>query len=313
MPFFSIIIPLFNKEKHIYNTINSVLNQSFSDFELIIVEDCSTDNSILEISKINDPTISIIKHKYNQGLSASRNTGIKNAKGGYIAFLDADDLWKPNFLEEIVNLIQEFPIASIFGTNYEEILVNSKVLLPSNIAHTLPTHSVIRDYFKTSLTQPLFCYSGVCVKKEIFESIGYFNDTITFGEDVDFNIRAHLKFQLAYSTKALVQYFVHVENQITQTNLGTKIITDFWYYEKNNPENLSLKKFLDFHRYTHAKIYKIEGNMLIYNKLTKEIKFSNLNWKQQILMFSPAFILKLIKKIKYQLLINGIRFTTYNK
>ncbi|MCW2120590.1 glycosyltransferase family 2 protein [Flavobacterium sp. 7A] len=311
MPLVSIIIPLYNKKKYIEKTISSVLFQSYQNFELIIVEDCSNDGSLAEVIKVNNDQIKIIKHDYNQGLSASRNTGIKNSKGNYIAFLDADDLWKPDFLEEIISLIHEFPSASIFGTNYEEVVKNGKTLLPANIANTLPNRSLINNYFLTNITQPLFCYSGICVKKEVFEKAGYFDNQIKFGEDIDFNIRINLLYKLAYSKKALVQYLIHVENQITQTNLGSKKITDFEKYEKANLKNSSLKKFLDFQRYTHAKIYKLEGNNLASDKLIKEINLSNLNWKQKILLFTPVKVLRIIKKTKYLLLIKGYRFSTY--
>ena len=90
---FSIIIPLYNKEKYIVNTIKSVLNQSFSKFEVIVVDDGSSDNGVNAVKKIDDSRIKIITQK-NQGVSAARNNGIKNAKYEYIAFLDADDLWK---------------------------------------------------------------------------------------------------------------------------------------------------------------------------------------------------------------------------
>ena len=111
-PYFSVIIPLYNKENFIENTIKSVLNQSFTDFELIVVDDCSTDRSLNIVKEIINNKIRIINHDLNSGLSSSRNTGITNSRGNYIAFLDADDLWKETFLEEILNLINEFPEGS---------------------------------------------------------------------------------------------------------------------------------------------------------------------------------------------------------
>ena len=121
MPKISVIIPLFNKGFIISETLQSVLEQTFTDFELIIVNDCSTDNSRKEVSKIISEQIKIIEHLENKGLSASRNTGIKNATGNFIAFLDADDEWKPDFLATIKSLISTFPEAQLFATNYEEL------------------------------------------------------------------------------------------------------------------------------------------------------------------------------------------------
>ena len=310
MPYFSVIIPLYNKENFIQNTVNSVLNQSFQDFELIIIDDCSTDNSLMKLNKFKD-SIQIIKHTTNKGLSATRNTGIINSKAEYIAFLDADDLWKETFLEEIFILINKFPNASLFATNYEEFVNANTTILPKNGAYKFEQNSQINDFFIKSLYQPLYCPSSFCVKKDVFDTIGLYNTSITFGEDVDFNIRANLAYNLAYSNRPLVQYVIYSENQITQGKLSSKILTDFDFYDQIDV-NISLKKFLDFQRYTKAKQYKIENNFRLFDKLKRNINLSNLNWKQIILLFSPRFILILTKRIKILFLKIGIRFTTYD-
>ena len=97
MSFFTVIIPLYNKEKYIENAIESVLNQTFTDFELLIIDDFSSDKSAKIASKFASDKVQILTHEKNLGLSASRNTGIKNANSNYITFLDADDLWQPTF------------------------------------------------------------------------------------------------------------------------------------------------------------------------------------------------------------------------
>jgi glycosyltransferase involved in cell wall biosynthesis len=173
MPFFSIVIPLYNKESFIENTIKSVLNQRYTDFELVIINDCSTDSSLELVSRFDDPRIKIITHQKNKGLSASRNTGIQNAAADYIAFLDADDLWKPNFLSEIHQLITDFPEASLFATNYEEIIGKNRAVIPSNGAVKLIKNSILEDFFEINLSQPLYCPSSLCVKKDVFENIGF--------------------------------------------------------------------------------------------------------------------------------------------
>ena len=98
-PFFSIVIPLYNKEPFIEKTIQSVLDQTFKDFEIIIINDGSTDKSLGEVECLNDERISIFTI-INQGVSHARNHGIHKAKGHYIAFLDADDYWESEFLTE---------------------------------------------------------------------------------------------------------------------------------------------------------------------------------------------------------------------
>src|SRR4051812_32162135 len=98
MAFFSVIIPLYNKANYIENTIKSVLNQTFTDFEIIVVNDESTDESETIVLGFNDKRIQLFNQK-NQGVSVARNHGIEKAKGKLVAFLDADDYWFHNHLE----------------------------------------------------------------------------------------------------------------------------------------------------------------------------------------------------------------------
>ena len=95
--YFSVVIPLYNKEAYVSKTLNSVLNQTYQNFEVILVNDCSNDNSLDVIQGIHDQRIKIIEHSENKGLSASRNTGINAATHPYIAFLDADDYWDSTY------------------------------------------------------------------------------------------------------------------------------------------------------------------------------------------------------------------------
>ena len=113
---FSVVISVFNKEGFIGNTIQSVLNQTVQDFEIIVVNDCSTDQSEEEILNISDDRITYHNFKENQGAGATRNKGLSLAKGKYIALLDGDDLWYPNYLKEIENVISQFPTHKIFAT-----------------------------------------------------------------------------------------------------------------------------------------------------------------------------------------------------
>ena len=99
-PMISIIVPLYNAEKFIWETVQSVINQTYKDFELLLVDDCSTDRSLAAVEVINDPRVRVIRQEHNAGAYAARNRGLKEAKGRYIAFLDADDKWEPAKLEE---------------------------------------------------------------------------------------------------------------------------------------------------------------------------------------------------------------------
>ena len=100
---FSVVIPLYNKERHIQRAIRSVLNQTHQAFELIIIDDGSTDNSFEMAASIQDPRIHIFR-KQNRGLPATRNRGVRESANEWIAFLDADDEWLPGFLETVNEL-----------------------------------------------------------------------------------------------------------------------------------------------------------------------------------------------------------------
>lgn len=316
MAFFSVIIPLYNKENHIEKTLKSVLNQTFQDFEVIIVEDCSTDNSKQKAKSIISEKIRIIQHEKNKGLCASRNTGIEKANSDFLAFLDADDIWHDNYLEKIFQLIQNFPTAHLFATNYLEAYSNEIAVSPSSNLKKFETDSIVPDFFESSLHQNIYCFSSICVKKEIFEKIGGFNTMINYGEDVDFNIRANNSFQLAYSNCPLVDVIMFSENKITNSSLKNKTITDFDFYEPLAVCNKSLKKYLDINRYMMANNYRNQGDLLNSEKLKKGIdknpKISGLNVKQRILLELPPFILQLITKLKLALLKRGVRISSFN-
>lgn len=313
MPFFSVIIPLYNKEKFVENTLQSVLDQTFTNYEIIIVNDCSTDSGVEKIAPYLTDSIRLIEHSKNKGLSASRNTGISNSKAKYVTFLDADDLWKPDYLTEIKSLIDKYPSAKLFATNYEEIYPENLILSPKNELIKLDNNQLIEDYFKISLGQPLYCACSLCVDKSVFDSVGFYDEKITYSEDIDFNIRANLKFSLAYSKKALVSYIIFSENQLTNSSLKNKSIPNFDKYEEAAKQNNSLKRYLDFNRYILAKRYKIEKDKANFKKLFQKISLENINWKQRLLLQIPTPVLILTIKIKQSLVKKGLKITTYSR
>lgn len=311
MAFFSIIIPLYNKEKYVKNAIKSILKQTVDDYEIIIVDDGSTDKSREIASKHISDKIRIIDHFKNKGLSAARNTGIKNAKSDYITFLDADDLWHPNYLQTIKNLIYSYPEAHIFATNFDEVYPKS-THRPHNGSENLPSgFNGLINFFNINLKQGIYTPSSVCWHKSVFETVGYYDEKITFSEDLDFNIRANLKFKLAYSTSIQMSYFMETDNQITRSSILTKTVPDYDQYEKHCSTVPYLKKYLDFERYVLAKHLKVDGDKTKHKKIICSIDFKNLNFKQAILLKSPVFLLHFIKTTKDLLIRKGIKLTSY--
>jgi glycosyltransferase involved in cell wall biosynthesis len=312
MTFFSIIIPLYNKEKYVEKTLQSIIYQTLDDYEVLIIDDCSTDSSSELVKPFISDKIKIIHHKTNKGLSASRNTGIQNANTDYIIFLDADDTWKPTFLETIHRLIFNFPEARIFGTNYEEVYKN-KTYLPHNGSDSLPNNfEGYINFFKINIKQGIYNHGSVCFHKEVYENVGCYNTQIKFSNDIDFNIRANYHYKLAYSNTIQMSYLMEVDNQITRNSILHKKIPNYDKYEEWAKTNPDLKKHLDFFRYVLAKKLKRDGDVSDWKKIAQSIDVKNLNWKQKLLLNLPQSLLLIAEKVKAFLIKNGIKVSTYS-
>jgi len=205
----TIIIPLYNGENSIIATLDSVLKQTINNFEVIIVNDCSTDNSenICKSKISNDSRFKFINHAKNLGVSAARNTGIVNANFDLIAFLDADDIWKNIYLENILYLNNKFPEAVAYATLFERILKygNQSEL----ISKPFETNKirVIDNYasYHTSCN-PQFYTSSIVVKKNILLKINLFKNNIKCGEDILAWIKISIYGKIILFEKASVVY-----------------------------------------------------------------------------------------------------------
>ena len=161
---FSIIIPLYNKEASIAQALDSVLAQEYQDFEIVVVDDGSTDGGASVVENYGDARIRLVRQA-NAGVSAARNRGIEEARGEYVAFLDADDVWMPGFLSEIAALQREFPQCRAQATNY---VFNSNSVKSPTILRKIPfsgEHGVLTNYFEVaSCSHPPVC--SICVCRE---------------------------------------------------------------------------------------------------------------------------------------------------
>lgn len=204
----SIIIPLYNKEKYIINTINNVLNQTFQSFEIVVVDDGSTDDGVSKIKQIGDPRVRLIS-KINGGVSSARNRGVEEAKFDYIAFLDADDEWEINHLENILALIEKYKnVADVFSSNfYAKYSDNKKKINRIDIKT-----GIIENYFQTVLEKPIIHSSSVVITKTAFYEAGQFNTILSRGEDIDLWIRLAKKYIVAYSEAATSNYLQNASN-----------------------------------------------------------------------------------------------------
>lgn len=213
---FSVIIPLYNKELSIGNTIKSVLNQTYQDFEIVIVNDGSTDSSENVVKKMSesDPRIRLINQS-NQGVSAARNRGIEEANEEWIALLDGDDLWESNHLEEVLSMMKKLPPSNkrkVYATSFK--YSNS---LNSEINSNYSKIYEIDNYFKVARHETIIWTSIVVIHKSCFEGIGYFNKSLNRGEDLDLWARLARKYNIVKSAKVTAIYRIEAENRSTSS------------------------------------------------------------------------------------------------
>lgn len=227
-PKISVVIPLYNKRSHIIACIESVLAQNYSAKEIIIIDDGSTDGGA-ELLKAHDFQTSCKIRLYqqaNQGVSVARNNGVKLAKTPYVAFLDADDIWLPFFLEEMVNLINRYPQVGFYASRYQ-CVAGSGDYRDANINMALvedngfnPYGMLLSNYFDIAAQGDLpFMISSCVIHKSLFAAVGGFPPGEAIGEDQDLFAKIALQQPIAYSPNINLLYSIEAENKATQSNV----------------------------------------------------------------------------------------------
>lgn len=264
----SIVIPLYNKELYIADTIKSILNQSYREYEVIVVNDGSHDRGPEIVESFSDHRIKLI-NKINGGVSSARNVGINHANYNFIAFLDADDEWLPNHLEEINNLIMNYAdIGDVFVTNFARKYSNGSLKFNRD-SDDLKT-GIICDYFKIVLQKALIHTSCVCVSKNALLDVKGFDERLSRGEDLDLWIRLARKYKIAYSS-VVTEYYL--QEAVNNSKRKFDIEKSFAYHIDSNSfqsredkllnnriilrKYLSLCKDLDFSNF--CKLFKKQG------------------------------------------------------
>lgn len=282
---FSVIIPLFNKEKSIFNTLQSVLNQSYKSFEVLLVDDGSTDNSIGSIkSLLLDPRVRLIS-KENGGVSSARNLGIVNSKFNYLAFIDGDDLWLPNHLNVIKRNI-EFPEYSECVGFVTGIIKSKTGTFPNCCSDYNEDSRIINNYVKFA-TKPnqLISSSSFVVKKNIAIKYGMYKENLTYGEDVEFWYRTFKHEKIVKTDIVTAVYNIGAENR---SDLKPKSLNDrFHLFNFEQADEIERRYFgklvailiLDY--FLHKDFRQVLTVTMLYKKYLKYvfIYFSNLMLK----------------------------------
>lgn len=314
----SVVIPLYNKREQIENTLKSVFAQTFTDYEVIIVDDGSTDGSAElvtalcktpasidgdeDVASPNFPVdkIRLIRQE-NAGVSAARNRGIAEAQGEYIALLDADDEWKTDYLQTQADLIKQYPEASIFATNYE--FHDTKGKTKPTILNKIKikgANGILDNYFEiASCSHPPLWTSAVVVRKSEYEAIGGFPVGIKSGEDlltwaklvckyaVAFNISSHAIYNLGegydFSNKP-------TRKQDNNDPVGKGLLSLY----KNNPSIKSLKKYISlWHKMRASTAIRFGYKKEAVKESFLALKYNPMNYKVVpfiILSLTPSFL-----------------------
>ena len=201
---FSVIIPLYNKAPYVRKALESVCDQTYRDYELIVINDGSTDNSAIVADEYLKATDSIdykIINQPNAGVSAARNAGVAQAQGEYLAFLDADDWWKPTYLERMSQLIDDYPDAGLYASNYVYYKPGK-----THVALNIPTGYINypKAYYEGN-AMPIWTGATI-IPRKVYDEMGGFPLEIKLGEDFLLWSKIALRYPVTFLNEALAWY-----------------------------------------------------------------------------------------------------------
>ena len=238
MPNVSVIIPTYQRANLVSKTIESVLAQTYTDYEIIVVNDGSTDNTREVLARFGDK-INVI-HQENKGASAARNTGIMASQGRYIAFVDDDDLWVPKKLEKQVKSFESNPNIGLVCSNMFFFKYNDVSADVADVwAPTSHPPGVLQDWILLFIGD-FILMPTVVVRRECLDEVGLFDQTLTSCEDYDLWLRIIEKFSVHFLNEPLALY--HLSANSLSTNKERMLLNEIRVKEKAFSRNPNLKK-----------------------------------------------------------------------
>lgn len=227
VPLFTVVIPLYNKADTIERTLRSVQSQVCRDFEVVIVDDGSTDDGVVVAERFKGELRLKVVRQNNAGVSVARNTGAQHAQAPYLAFLDADDEWLPGYLEEIKRMIEEFPDVEVYGTNY--YCVTSKSLICNR--SWVKARKLV-DFNNAWIRRCPIHTSSSVIKKDAFIAVGGFVPNHKYYEDAELLFKLSPRGKFCVSSIPLLRY--NTDAAIRATGAGKPIsLYAHWIYFEN--------------------------------------------------------------------------------
>ncbi len=297
---FSVVIPLFNKEDYIERCIRSVAAQVYDNYEIIVVDDGSTDMSVELVNRLKISNLRLIQQE-NGGVSKARNTGISNAVGEWVAFLDADDFWEPEYLHEMTILQSKYSSASLCCSAYCFDSPNgrkpAKLCIPGKTDYRL-----IDNYFYTTCRGNLpVTASSVSIKRAALNEIGGFPEGWKMGEDIFVWMRIAIDYQLAICMKQLAIYDESDTGSATKKNKVLNILPhvkalEEWLDSSRVPERqIHEAKNLVHRSYIYTALQNLkEGNQMLARDLVANtnVRFGIHAIAIQLLSVMPNWLVK---------------------
>lgn len=296
MPKVSLVIPTFNCEQYLSEAIESVLNQTYCDFEILVVDDGSTDNTRAKIERYK----SMIRYipQNNQGPSAARNLGIRHSNGKYIGFLDADDLWFPEKLKLQVDYLEQ--VHDVGLVTCDALSFKDNTILVPSMAEERKLHS--GWVLKYLLRENFLNTNNVLIKRDVFEKVGFFDEHRKFSEDYDLWLRIAKYYKIGYVDQVLTKYRIHNKNRslISREAVEKAHLELVLKYLKDGRFSFFQRRAILAHNYfKYGYNYFYDQEYLKARNLLKMSILSNpFNLKAYVYLFSSLFPKKIINKVK---------------
>lgn len=269
----SIIVPLYNKALYVRKALECVCAQTYRDYELIVINDGSTDNSAIVaeeyLKSAEDMSYKVISQP-NAGVSVARNNGVAESTGDYVAFLDADDWWEPTYLERMVQLINDYPDAGLYASNYVYYKPGK-----THVALNIPTGYINypKAYYESN-AMPVWTGAAM-IPRKVYDEMGGFRNHLWMAEDFDLWIRIALKYEVIFLNEPLAYY--NQEVQLKWRALGKlyppmrQFAFDADYLIPYQTNNIDIKRVVDMVKIVCLKQYYIsrEYHLLAKKELEK--------------------------------------------
>ncbi|MBO5007743.1 MAG: glycosyltransferase family 2 protein [Clostridia bacterium] len=310
---FSVILPVYNGEHYIANAVNSVLAQSFMDWELIVVNDGSKDHTLDILNRYQADTRIHIINQENGGVSVARNNAMKAAKGDYFAFLDADDLWYDNHLQTMHELITEYPDAGLYATFAQVNLQNGKVVKSCNYFKNNPGTVYLEDFYDEYIKDKsvkVFVPTSTCISRAAYDKVQGYPVGCKIGEDLEHDLRVAAYFPVVITDRITSVY----EKRYSTATKDVSFDPDWGFFDKVNElyedetipasKRENIKTIMQWFAMRRCRHYIIDGDKkkareVFKNMDKKAVKLSDI-MINAVLLTMPVSLVRRIFAVRWR-------------